>query len=60
MLKDGKVSVKNLKVSVAAAASVAAVASVAAKDDKCKVCDKIVENEDFGLECEICESWFRI
>lgn len=30
------------------------------KIEKCNVCDKLVRDNDLGLQCEICESWFHI
>ena len=53
-----KVARKNVKALVAGAASVASASS--AFSEKCKVCDTAVEDEDFGVACEICESWFHI
>ena len=60
MLRDGRGGAKNVKAPVTAAVSVAAASVVSVKDDKCKVCDKMVDDDDFGIACEICESWFHI
>ena len=29
------------------------------RGEKCGVCCKAVSDSDIGLECEICEQWFR-
>src|SRR6267154_3424299 len=60
MSKDGRGGAKSVKSSAAAAASVAAAPVASVMDYKCKVCDEIVKDGDFGIACEICESWFHI
>ena len=30
------------------------------KSDQCRICTELVDDEDFGLECEVCEGWFHI
>jgi hypothetical protein len=59
MSKEVRGGAKNAKASAAAAVP-AAVATVAVvKDEKCNVCDEVVKDEDYGIYCEICKSWFH-